>query len=55
VAIEVDGGIDPTTAPLVVRAGATVLVAGTNVFRNPRGLAVGMSELRTAARSALRA
>ena len=31
--IEVDGGIDPTTAPMVVGAGATVLVAGTNVFR----------------------
>jgi ribulose-phosphate 3-epimerase len=47
--IEVDGGIDPTTAPLVVGAGATVLVAGTNLFRNSRGLAVGMSELRAAA------
>jgi ribulose-phosphate 3-epimerase len=52
--IEVDGGIDPTTAPMVVRAGATVLVAGTNVFRNSHGLAVGMSELRAAANSALR-
>ena len=53
--IEVDGGIDPTTAPIVVGAGATVLVAGTNVFRNSHGLAVGMSELRAAANSALRA
>jgi ribulose-phosphate 3-epimerase len=52
--IEVDGGIDPTTAPMVVRAGATVLVAGTNVFRNAHGLAVGISELRAAANSALR-
>jgi ribulose-phosphate 3-epimerase len=52
--IEVDGGIDPTTAPIVVRAGAAVLVAGTNVFRNSHGLAVGMSELRAAANSALR-
>ncbi len=31
--IEVDGGIDPTTAPLVARAGADVLVAGSAVFR----------------------
>lgn len=31
--IEVDGGIDPITAPEVVRAGATVLVAGTSIFR----------------------
>jgi ribulose-phosphate 3-epimerase len=31
--IEVDGGIDPETAPLAVSAGANVLVAGTAVFR----------------------
>ncbi len=30
--IEVDGGIGPSTAPLVARAGATVLVAGSAVF-----------------------
>lgn len=30
--LEVDGGIDPTTAPLVVEAGANVLVAGSAVF-----------------------
>ena len=32
--IEIDGGIDPTTAPLVVSAGANVLVAGSSVFRH---------------------
>ena len=32
VAIEVDGGIDPRTAPLVAAAGATWLVAGSAVF-----------------------
>ncbi len=31
--LEVDGGISPDTAPLVVRAGANVLVAGTAIFR----------------------
>ena len=31
--IEVDGGITPETAPLVVAAGATALVAGSAVFR----------------------
>lgn len=31
--IQVDGGIDPVTAPLVARAGADVLVAGSAVFR----------------------
>jgi ribulose-phosphate 3-epimerase len=30
--IEVDGGIDPKTAPLTVAAGASVLVAGSAVF-----------------------
>ncbi len=32
VEIEVDGGVDPKTAPSVVAAGATVLVAGSAVF-----------------------
>ncbi len=31
--IEIDGGVDPSTAPLVVAAGADVLVAGSAVFR----------------------
>lgn len=31
--IEVDGGIAPDTAPLVVKAGANVLVAGSAVFK----------------------
>jgi ribulose-phosphate 3-epimerase len=30
--IEVDGGIDEQTAPLAVKAGATVLVAGSAIF-----------------------
>lgn len=32
VEIEVDGGIDARTAPLVVSAGATILVAGSAIF-----------------------
>lgn len=32
--LEVDGGIDAGTAPLVVEAGATVLVSGTYVFHS---------------------
>lgn len=31
--IEIDGGVDPSTAPLVVEAGADVLVAGSAVFK----------------------
>jgi ribulose-phosphate 3-epimerase len=32
--LEVDGGIDTNTAPLVIEAGANVLVAGSYVFRS---------------------
>ncbi|MEM8651125.1 MAG: ribulose-phosphate 3-epimerase [Pseudomonadota bacterium] len=31
--IEIDGGVDPNTAPLVYEAGANVLVAGSAVFK----------------------
>ena len=31
--IEIDGGVDPTTAPMLAKAGADVLVAGSAVFR----------------------
>jgi len=31
--IQIDGGVDPTTAPLVADAGADVLVAGSAVFK----------------------
>jgi ribulose-phosphate 3-epimerase len=34
--IEVDGGIDTTTAPQAIAAGATALVAGTAAFRGGR-------------------
>jgi ribulose-phosphate 3-epimerase len=34
--IEVDGGIDPETAPVAARAGANVFVAGSAVFGHPR-------------------
>jgi len=45
VEIEVDGGIDEKTAPLVVAAGARILVAGSAVFGKPD---------RTAAMEAIR-
>ena len=31
--LEIDGGVDPTTAPRGVQAGANVLVAGSAVFK----------------------
>jgi ribulose-phosphate 3-epimerase len=33
--LEVDGGVDAVTAPLVKEAGANVLVAGSAVFGKP--------------------
>jgi ribulose-phosphate 3-epimerase len=35
IALEVDGGVTPATAPAIVAAGADVLVAGTAVFGRP--------------------
>jgi ribulose-phosphate 3-epimerase len=46
--LEVDGGIDATTAPLVVEAGANVLVAGSAIFGDNEGVAVAMKRLRAA-------
>lgn len=46
--IEVDGGIDARTAPLVVSAGATVLVAGSSVFGFKQGVAAGIKAIRLA-------
>ncbi len=46
--IEVDGGIDAQTAPLVVKAGATVLVAGSSVFGYRSGIAAGIAAIRKA-------
>jgi len=43
--LEVDGGIDATTAPLVVEAGANVLVAGSAIFGHPEGIAAAMKLL----------
>ncbi len=46
--VEVDGGIDAATAPLVAAAGASLLVAGTSVFGHPGGVAAGIAALRDA-------
>ncbi len=47
--LEVDGGIDVATAPLVVDGGANVLVAGSAIFSEKEGVAAAMKRLRTAA------
>ena len=47
IVLEVDGGIDPETARQAVDAGATVLVAGTAVFRGgPAAYAANIKALR---------
>ena len=44
--IEVDGGIDQHTAPRVVAAGASILVAGSAIFNHPAGITAAIRELR---------
>ncbi len=46
VVLEIDGGIDPHTAPQAVAAGARMLVAGSAVFGAPGGPAQGLKRLR---------
>jgi ribulose-phosphate 3-epimerase len=46
VILEIDGGIDPTTAPQAVAAGARMLVAGSAVFGASGGPAQGVKRLR---------
>jgi ribulose-phosphate 3-epimerase len=47
--LEVDGGIDVDTAPLVVRSGAEVLVAGSAIFGAAEGVAEAIHAMRAAA------
>jgi ribulose-phosphate 3-epimerase len=54
VELEVDGGVDARTAPLVALAGARMLVAGNAVFGHDDPVAAA-HELREAANTALRA
>ncbi|MBM4247992.1 MAG: ribulose-phosphate 3-epimerase [Euryarchaeota archaeon] len=44
--LEVDGGIGPETAPLVVGAGARALVAGNSVFRGKGTVAQNIKAIR---------
>jgi len=51
VEIEVDGGVTPETAPELVAAGATVLVAGAAIFNQERSVQENLSALRAAVRA----
>jgi ribulose-phosphate 3-epimerase len=46
--LEVDGGVDAGNAAELVRAGATVLVAGSAVYAHPAGAAAGVRAIREA-------
>src|SRR6266849_1830365 len=49
--LEIDGGVTPEVAPLVARAGANVLVAGSAVFKGgkPEGYRAAIAAIRNAA------
>jgi ribulose-phosphate 3-epimerase len=51
--LEVDGGVDPDTVAAVVEAGASVLVAGTSVYRAEEGVSFAVERLRALAEGAL--
>ncbi|RZV99462.1 MAG: ribulose-phosphate 3-epimerase, partial [Rhodobacteraceae bacterium] len=56
--IEIDGGVDPATAPVVAAAGADVLVAGSAVFKggsvdDPAPYGENIRAIRAAAEGAL--
>ena len=46
VILEVDGGVNPQTAPRCIAAGATALVAGSAVFKGAGSLSENIAALR---------
>lgn len=46
VKIEVDGGIDDATAKTTINSGANILVAGTYIFRNKKGIKEAVRSLK---------
>jgi ribulose-phosphate 3-epimerase len=46
ISIAVDGGIGPTTAPLVVEAGATILVAGSSIYNGKASVEENVAAIR---------
>ena len=52
-ALEVDGGIGPSTIAGAAAAGANVLIAGSALYRDPDGLEHAVSDLRARATAAV--
>jgi ribulose-phosphate 3-epimerase len=46
--IQVDGGVNPETAPSAAEAGANVFVAASAIFQHPEGIAAGVQDLQKA-------
>jgi len=44
--IAIDGGINTTTAPLVVNAGATIIIAGSSIYNDRASVAENVTALR---------
>ncbi|MBN1231628.1 MAG: ribulose-phosphate 3-epimerase [Anaerolineales bacterium] len=44
--LEVDGGIDPVTLPVMYNAGADTFVSASAIFKNPAGIENGVNALR---------
>jgi ribulose-phosphate 3-epimerase len=53
--VEVDGGIGPSTIAGAAAAGANVLIAGSALYRDPKGLAHAVTGLRARAEAAFSA
>lgn len=53
--LEVDGGIGPSTIAAAAAAGANVLIAGSALYKDPKGLEHAVADLRTRATAARRA
>ena len=45
-ALQVDGGINALTLPLVLGAGANIFVAASAIYQHPSGIQAGIAELR---------
>jgi ribulose-phosphate 3-epimerase len=52
--VEVDGGISNKTIAGAAKAGANVLIAGSALFNEPKGLKYAVTELRAAATAAFK-
>lgn len=53
--VEVDGGIGPNTIAGAASAGANVLIAGSALYRDPKGLKHAVDDLRARATAAFKA